>query len=175
DASHAREQARMAREAATATARKTVIMRDRVRELHSEVILWEGRCAFDEPHSMLAEAYRNIADAVDPWVVSRILDEEAEQKAKDLEVEVADLEYQIGELRAGLLRLEASFEQERETSEQRAINLGREAESLENELLSLATTFCVPLRERPDMVSLFKQLESGNLDASTPSISSSIN
>jgi len=37
--------------------------------------------------------------------------------------------------------------------------MGREIEQNESELLELATTFCAPLRNKPELVPLFARLE----------------
>ena len=161
DASKAREDARAAREQAEKAAARTSTLRKQAQDMHPEVILWEGRCAFEEPYPQLADAYRKIANAIDPWCAARKLDLEASKKAKELEGIVTDLEYQIGELRSGLLRLETSSEQEREAIEQHSTELGQKADALEHELLGLATRFCEPMRDLPAAAALFHQLENG--------------
>ncbi|HOD22744.1 MAG TPA: protein kinase [Polyangiaceae bacterium] len=162
DASKARKEARDAREQAEKASIRTDTLRKQAMALHREVILWEGRSAFEEPYSQLADAYRRLADAIDPWFAARKLDLEASKKAVELENVVTDLEFQIGELRAGLLRLETSSEKEREAIEQRSTELSQKADSLEQELLSLASRFCEPLRAFPAVSALFRQLETGS-------------
>ncbi len=159
DASRAREEARTAREQAEEQAAKTALLRKRAQELHPEIILWEGRCAFEEPYPQLAEAYRKAASAVDQWFAARQRDLDAAKRARELDSVVSDLEYQINELRAGLQRLETSSEQERETIEKNSTELGQRADAMEQELLGLATRFCEPMRDNPAVAGLFRQLE----------------
>lgn len=161
DASKARELARAAHEQAETVAKRTAQLRKQAQDLHPDIIVWEGRCAFEEPYLQLADAYRRTADAVEAWHQARQRDLEAEKKAKELEGVVSDLEYQIGELRAGLSRLEKSSEQERETIEKRSTELGQKAEAMEHELMELATNFCEPMRAVAGLAPLFQQLESG--------------
>ncbi|MFW5741048.1 MAG: serine/threonine protein kinase [Myxococcota bacterium] len=161
DASKAREQARAAREKAEEAEKRTAGLRDKARDLHPEVIVWEGRCAFEEPYRELAQAYRAVADAIDAWYAARQRDLEATKQAKELDGMVTDLEYQISELRSGLSRLEKSSEQERSAIEQRSTELGQKAEAMEHELMELATKFCEPMWGDPQLATLFQQLENG--------------
>ena len=161
DASQAREDARAAREQAEAASKKTAHLRKQTQDLHPDIIIWEGRCAFEEPYSELADAYRRTADAIEAWYQARQQDLAAEKKAKKLESVVTDLEYQIGELRGGLSRLEKSSEQERGAIEKRSTELGQRAEAMEHELMDLATKFCEPMRSASGMAPLFQQLENG--------------
>jgi eukaryotic-like serine/threonine-protein kinase len=161
DASRAREEARAAREQAEDAAKKTAALRKRVQGLHPEIIVWEGRSAFEEPYPQLAEAYRKAAMAIDAWHTGRERDLAATKKAKELESMVTDLEYQIGELRSGLSRLEKSAEEEREAIEKRSTELGQNAEAMEHEIMDLATKFCEPMRNNPAIAGLFRQLENG--------------
>jgi serine/threonine-protein kinase len=73
---------------------------------------------------------------------------------------VTDLEYQLNELRAGLTRLEQSAEAERGTLEARSTELGQKADTLEQELLQLASEFCQLMRSAEELQPLFRQLES---------------
>ena len=161
DASHAREEARASREHAEHVTIASTVLRDEVRELHADVVLWEGRCAFEEPQAALVEAYHAIANAMDRWCAAGEMSSEADRNARELESVVTDLEYQIGELRAGLVRLETASEQERGDIERRTTTLARQADALEHELLELATRYCRPLRDLPGAAVFFQQLNDG--------------
>ncbi len=159
DASQARVRARMAEEKAVAAAKKTAIARRRAEDLHPEIVSWEGRSAFKEPYEQLAAAYRKAADAIDQWYAVRREDLAAAAEAKKLTSVVTDLEYQIGELRSGLSQMEKLTEQERETIELRSTEIGQNVDEMEQDILSLATQFCAPLRKLSAVADLFRQLE----------------
>jgi serine/threonine-protein kinase len=74
-------------------------------------------------------------------------------------VTVRDLEYQITQLRDALMQHESDIEAERAASEQAITEMTREVDQLEEELLALATTFCEPLRQKPELGPLFQALE----------------
>ena len=81
--------------------------RQRVLELHRELLYWEGRSGFAAPYPELSAALRAVADAVDAWTAERERLLEAQDRVNTERNDVADLEFQIQELRGAL----ASFQQ----------------------------------------------------------------
>jgi serine/threonine protein kinase len=159
DTSKAKDEVRVV-EAHCATVReRTEQSKARFLAAHDEILRWEGRSGFQEPHGDLALAYKQAATVVEAWVKAR----EEERKALSLleqnERAVTDLEFQIQALRAALAAHERENEGERNVCEKQMIKLGKQADQLEAELLTLATRFCEPLRARPELSPLFEQLE----------------
>jgi serine/threonine protein kinase len=159
DASKARDELRAARteleKPAEATRRAAKAYADTQREL----IAWEGRSGQVEPYKQLAEAHRKAADAVDAWLVERKRERDAQTALEGKERGVSDLEYQIAELRAALAKHEAGIDRDRDAAQKRAVELSARLEGIEQRLLQLATTFCAPLRTRPELGALFQRLE----------------
>jgi tRNA A-37 threonylcarbamoyl transferase component Bud32/predicted nucleic acid-binding Zn-ribbon protein len=159
DVSKARQEARDARNRADEAGRQADALGERFREAHAQIVTWEGRSAFLEPFSALAEAYRTAAAVVDAWVQARQEQHRLEAAATELDGVVTDLEYQLGELRAGLTRFEQSTEEELAAVRARAAELVHKADALEQELIQAATDFCAPLRTVAGMDALFRELE----------------
>ena len=118
------------------------------------------------PSKPLVAAYREVADAMDRWLLADGTAEKArawiESKAQD----VKDLEFQTDALRMQLEKLETSYEEQRKTIEDTLGVSGREIEKLGQELNALGTRFLSPLRTRADLHDLFARLETGG----TPSL-----
>jgi serine/threonine-protein kinase len=131
----------------------------KLRAAHKQAIFWEGRSAFIEPYMELAKAYRECADIVEAWYQSRQKEKEAERAAQDIDAQLVDLDFQIKELRAGLESHDRDVEDRRQDSREQIGEMGRRAEQLEAELLIIATRFCAPLRAKPELVPLFRDLE----------------
>ena len=72
---------------------------------------------------------------------------------------MSDLEFQIQSLRSALATKEESIEKEVAEGNRQLHDLGERADTIETELLELATKFCSPLRTRPELGSLFTKLE----------------
>jgi eukaryotic-like serine/threonine-protein kinase len=159
DASKARDEARAARSEVTPFSKETGLARAVVLEVHKEVLMWEGRSAFEEPHRALQEAYEQAAKAVGTWLAARKLEKKATDRAETRDREVADLELQIHELRAALAKLEQNVEEEKTNRENRIAELDAKTEGLQVDLLTLATRFCAPLRRRPELGERFQELE----------------
>jgi serine/threonine-protein kinase len=159
DASKAKEELRTAREQLRKAEEETRGARERFEAAHKEALFWEGRCGFAEPSTDLAQAYRAIADAVDEWIAlqqemrhSQTVTEAAERLANDLD-------FQLRELRGALTKHEHELDDARDKCESDIHVRGTEADSLETELLELVARFCQPLRARPELAPLFKELE----------------
>jgi len=126
---------------------------------HKEIVYWEGRSGFQEPSKDLAGAYRDAAMAVDAWLEARNIELKAIAEGETARRAVSDLEFQIAELRSALLHHETSIENEREKCELAIGEAGKMADVLETELVALTTRFCEPLRRKPELSPLFKELE----------------
>ena len=160
DASRARDESKAALAGAAAL---TLDMERPALELKrkvSDVLRWEGRSAFVEPYRELATAYRECAEVVDKWLVSKQRLVEAEARVAARRGEVEDLEFQIRELRAALAKNEEELEREEGDRRKLVGELGPRADDLEAVLLERATRFCLPLRGRRELSALFQELES---------------
>ncbi|MET0592068.1 MAG: hypothetical protein ABW133_05175, partial [Polyangiaceae bacterium] len=159
DASKARDEARDARAEVAPFTEATAEAKAAVLEAHREIVLWEGRSAFDEPYAALQEAYEAAARAVKQWLEAKDSERKASTVADAKDREVADLEFQIHELHAALANLEHTVEDAKTKSETRLSDLDRKTEAIQVELLALAARFCAPLRRRPELGPLFQELE----------------
>jgi eukaryotic-like serine/threonine-protein kinase len=159
DASREREEARALRVAIGPLSERSASFIEPMLAAHRDATFWEGRCGFAEPYKELSQAYRKLADIVDEWLEARKAERAAEKKASDTERMLVDVDYQIQELRSGLEHLDKSIEERREDSQKLIAQMGRRAGELEAELLHLATRFCAPLRAKPELGPLFRELE----------------
>jgi tRNA A-37 threonylcarbamoyl transferase component Bud32 len=159
DASKAKEDLRTSRETLRRCEEETKGARTRYEAAHKEALYWEGRCGFLEPTADLALAYRAIADTVDEWIA---LQQEVRrsQEAADIAERLAnDLDFQLRELRGALAKHEQELDDARDQCEALIRETGQRADGLETDLLELTTRFCQPLRARPELAPLFKELE----------------
>ncbi|HXN30259.1 MAG TPA: protein kinase [Polyangiaceae bacterium] len=124
-----------------------------------EVVTWEGRSGLEEPYAQLAHGYRQCAQAVDAWIAARLIERSAQATLDEKGRTVTDLDYQLAELRGALASHEQAADRERETAHQRLVERNTRAELIEARLLDLATSFCEPLRGRPELGTLFRRLE----------------
>lgn len=159
DASRAKDEARVAAEAYKAAQAKSAAASARFLEVHKEVSRWEGRSGFHEPYSDLASAYREAADQVDVWLVARKEEDGARVAVETANRAVSDIEFQIHELRGALGERERQIEAESDERERMITEKTAEAGALEAELVSLSKRFAEPLRTRPELGALFKELD----------------
>ena len=131
-----------------------------------EVLTWEGRSGMEEPYPQLAESYRKSAEAVDSWLGARRAERSAQTTLEERERMVADLDYQIAELRGALAANQQSIDRDRDAAHEQSLDTSARAERLEGRLLELATSFCAPLRARPELAPLFRRLETGRAASS---------
>ncbi len=159
DASHARDELKSAAAAAAALGVEVDARITEVRKAHKEILFWEGRSAFQEPYAELSAAYRKVAELIDKWSGARARQKQAAEQLRDKQSEVTDLEFQIQELRNALANQAEALEAESATCQKRVAEMGTRADALESELLELASRFCAPLRQRPELDPLFRELE----------------
>jgi serine/threonine-protein kinase len=159
DASKGRDEARDAHTEVAPFSKATGEAKALVLEAHREILMWEGRSAFDEPYEALQEAYEAAARAVKTWLEVRREEQKASAVADARDREVADLEFQIHELHAALANLEHTVEDAKQRSQTRIAELDQKTEAIQIELLALAARFCAPLRRRPELGPLFQELE----------------
>jgi tRNA A-37 threonylcarbamoyl transferase component Bud32 len=134
-----------------------------------EVVTWEGRSGLQEPYAELARAYRSCAAAVDAWANRRKAERTAQANAERCQQAVTDLDYQIAQLRAALANHELELEHHHGAGERKLADLNARADAIETELIRFATQFCDPLRNRPELVPLFHQLEAEAAGSAWPS------
>ena len=159
DGSKAKEELRAARDAQKRAEDECKEARGRFELAHKEVVIWEGRSGFLEPWHDLAQAYRAVADTVDEWNAYRGEEKRTLEAAEIAERSANDLDFQIRELRAALEKHEKELDDERSKCRERIESNGNAADAMESQLLELTTRFCQPLRGRPELASLFKELE----------------
>jgi serine/threonine-protein kinase len=160
DASKARGEVRAARASLGSLAQDSKRSAQAYKEMQREVITWEGRSGQEEPYAQLAQAYRASAEAVDGWLAVRTLERAAQAVVEEKDRTVTDLDYQIAELRGGLANHEHGIDRDRDATQKHLVELNAAAERAEGQLVKLATTFCQPLRARPELSPFFQQLES---------------
>jgi serine/threonine-protein kinase len=159
DASHARDELKAALARSAAAQAALAVPRDAMKGALAEILRWEGRSALQEPYRELAAAYRAAADLTDAWLVAKTEAQAAERQASQRKTEVEDLEFQIKELRAALAAQSEGQEREEENFQRGVSDAGKRADELDRELLEMASRFCAPLRNRPELSELFHELE----------------
>jgi serine/threonine-protein kinase len=159
DLSKTREEARTFRARVVPLAEEAQSCVAPLLKVHKDIILWEGRSGFREPHKELAVAYKKAAGLVEEWFDLRKAELEAEGEAAQRERALTDVDFQIKELRGSLAALDKSIEDRRKASHAAIADMGRRADQLEGELLHLSSRFCAPLRAKPELGPLFRELE----------------
>ena len=159
DASRMREETRDMRASLGPMQDGNLVFGERMLKVHKETVFWEGRSAFTEPYPELAKLYRDLASLLDEWQLSRNKQREVERTIQEMDAQFTDIDFQIKELRNGLDSHNREVEERREESRKNIAEMGRTADNLEGELLMLATRFCAPLRAKPELVPLFRELE----------------
>ncbi|MCA9624791.1 MAG: hypothetical protein KC731_37465, partial [Myxococcales bacterium] len=137
---------------------KTETYPDKALELHRDIVRWEGRFGFTEPYKELADAYRAMADHVEKWWSVRSAQLSCESDAEAKEEQLREIDVQLEELREALRIHESNLSDELRTIEQSLSELGGQADRIELELLDTASRFCAPLRSKPQLGPLFREL-----------------
>jgi eukaryotic-like serine/threonine-protein kinase len=128
------------------------------RERHRDLVRWEGRGGFTEPYQELSQAYRSMAELIDKWFAVRSAQLACEREAQEKEERLQEIESQLGEMRQALRVHESNLAAETEACEEALAQLGREADQLELELVELASRLSAPLRSKPELGPLFREL-----------------
>jgi len=159
DASKAKEEVRTARESLRRGDDEVRTAREHFEAAHKEALFWEGRCGFEEPSADLALAYRAIADTVDEWIAIKADVRRGHDHADAAERVANDLDFQRRELRSALATHEQALDEARARCEELIRTQSASADRLESDLLELTARFCQPLRARPELAPLFRELE----------------
>jgi hypothetical protein len=96
---------------------------------------------------------------MDAWTAARAAEKRAQKEADEKERTATDIEYQIRELRSALAAHEQGIEKEHKAAEKTIIEMNQQAEQMDRSLVQLAYRFCEPLRDRPELLPYFQQLE----------------
>ncbi|HEY1960552.1 MAG TPA: protein kinase [Polyangiaceae bacterium] len=159
DASRAREELRAAEEKLQVGKKRQETARKQFMEVHKSITYWEGRSGFAEPYEDLMNAYRDAADVIEGWTTARKQERDAERIVESQQQSVRDLEFQLMKLRESLAMYELDTEAEREAVQGLVIQITQEIDQSEEELVSLAASLVEPLRQRPELSTLFRRLE----------------
>ncbi len=159
DASRAREELRAAEEKLQVGRKRQESARKQFLEVHKTMTYWEGRSGFAEPYEDSMNAYRDAADVIEGWIAARKQERDAERALESYQQTVRDVEFQLMKLRESLAMHELDTEAEREAVEGLVFQLTQEVDESEEELVSLSASLVEPLRERPELTTLFRRLE----------------
>ena len=158
DASSLRAEARASRARVTALGNKAKAFPPQVQAAHKDLLFWEGRSGFAEPYRELARAYKKLADLCEQWFVARQGELGAESSAGEYEKQLGDIDAQIKDMRTRLVEMDERIEQGRRAGLEKLSQMGLEADRVEGQLLHIASRFCGPLRSKPELGQLFKEL-----------------
>ena len=131
----------------------------KARQLHRELVGWEGRSGFAEPYRELAAAYRAMADLMDAWYEVRSEQLRREQQAAETREQLVQVDGQLEELRDALRVHESNLGAEIDASQSVIAELGQQTDKLNFELIDLASRFSAPLRAKPELGPCFRELE----------------
>ncbi len=145
--------------AASRHAEKVASYPEEMRNLHAQVITWEGRSGFAEPYPQLAAAYRAAADLVDKWHGLRQAELSCRAEASERDEELARTTAELAQLRESLRVHESNSGAERAACVNTLAELGRQADQLHMDLMDLAARFSAPLRSKPELGVCFQQLQ----------------
>ncbi len=159
DASRAKNDVRSRREGLRRAEEEARGARERYEAAHKDALYWEGRCGFLEPSTDLAQAYRGVADSVDEWIALQQEARRAQEVVDDADRQASDIDFQLRELRVALTTHEQQLDVSRDNCQALIRERDNEADRLEAALLELTARFCKPLRARPELAHLFKELE----------------
>jgi serine/threonine protein kinase len=129
------------------------------REAFRKLAAMGGGSEASQPSPAIVTALRDVADAMDRWLLAQGTSEKARAWVESKSREVKDLEFQTEALRAQLEKLETSYEEERRSIEEAIGGSGREIETLGHELNVLGTSFLKPLRAHRDLADLFARMQ----------------
>jgi serine/threonine protein kinase len=129
------------------------------RDAHRKLSAIGGLVEVAAPSQPVQMGYRDVADALDRWMLAWGTGERARQWVESKQREVKDVEFQTEAIRAQLDKLEATYEQDRRGLEEALMGAGREIEGLDKKLMELATRFLTPLRARRELNDLMVKLE----------------
>jgi tRNA A-37 threonylcarbamoyl transferase component Bud32 len=124
-----------------------------------EILMWEGRCGFQNPTTDLAQAYRTAASTVESWVKAKEEERKASSMREANERAASDLEFQIQALRTALVAREKEIDAQHDEAEQRMIDLSAKAVAQETEFVSIAMRLCEPLRMMVELWPMFEAME----------------
>ena len=124
-----------------------------------EILIWEGRCGFQNPTTDLAQAYRTAASTVESWVKAKEEERKANLMREANERAASDLEFQIQALRTALVAREKEIDAEHDAAEKRMMDLTAKAVAQETEFVSIAMRLCEPLRMREELWPMFEAME----------------
>ncbi|AKF03773.1 Serine/threonine protein kinase PrkC, regulator of stationary phase [Sandaracinus amylolyticus] len=136
------------------------------RDAHRKLAASFGLNEASAPSQALVMMHRELADALDRWLLAHGTAQRAREWVESKQREVKDLEFQTEAIRGQLDRLETSFEQDRKSLEQALEHAGREIDALDKRLMALATRFLTPLRARRELGDLMQRLEQEGTPAS---------
>jgi tRNA A-37 threonylcarbamoyl transferase component Bud32 len=129
------------------------------RDAHRKLGGLGGLIEVKAPSQPLVLAYREVADALDRWLLACGTAERARRWVEGKQREMSDLEFQTQAIRAQLDKLEESYERDRGAALEAVRESGREMEALDKRLMELAAQFLDPLRARRELRDLMARLE----------------
>lgn len=158
EAAELRDRARIVENKAKSPA-SAPIYGPKLHEAHREVITWEGRCGFAEPHPELVKAYRLAADIVEQWHAARAEELTALSAVAESRKAAEEANHRLEELRAALDDFTRTAREAERPTRTSLAEIGQRAELLEDDLIHRAGRFCAPLRAKPELGTLFHELE----------------